>query len=75
MGSVLVHRLINHYDIEIVEKAAGAMSRDMIGLVPQLRSGEMLLLGVDFDAPRLVKVHAPECPPFSKSADYQKLWK
>jgi DNA helicase HerA-like ATPase len=75
MGTVLVHRLINFHDIEVVEKAAGNMSRALMGTVPQLRSGEALIVGVDFDEPQLVKMHPPECPPFSKSADYQKLWK
>ena len=75
MGSLLVHRLINHYDLDVVEKAAGAMSRDLIERVPLLKSGEALLVGVDFDNARLVKITEPECPPFSKSADFQKLWK
>lgn len=75
MGTLLVHRLINFYDLEVVEKAAGAMSRELMGNVPQLKSGQCLLVGVDFDIPQLVKITPPECPPFSKSADYQKLWK
>jgi hypothetical protein len=75
MGSLLVHRLINHFDLDVVEKAAGSLSRDLMNMVPTLKSGECLIVGVDFEEPRLVKITAPECPPFSRSADYQKLWK
>ena len=75
MGSLLVHRLINQYDLEVVERAAGAMNREIMGMVPQLKSGETLLVGVDFETARIVKVTAPECPPQSNSSDYQKLWK
>jgi DNA helicase HerA-like ATPase len=75
MGTLMVHRLINHYDLDVVEKAAGSMSRELMNTVPTLKSGECLLVGVDFDQPRLIKVKAPECPPSSRSADYQKLWK
>ena len=75
MGTMLVHRMINHFDLDLVEKAAGAMSRDLMGLVPTLKSGECLAVGVDLESPMLIRIEAPECPPFSKSADYQKLWK
>lgn len=75
MGTIMVHRLINHYDLTVVERAAGAMSRDLMIQVPTMTSGHALLVGVDFSTPRIVKVNAPDCPPFSKSADFQKAWK
>ncbi len=75
MGTIFVHRLINHYDLTVVERAAGAMSRELIAGVPLLKSGQALLVGVDFDEPRIISVKAPACPPYSRSADYQKLWK
>lgn len=75
MGTLFVHRLINFHDLEVVEKAAGAMSRDIMLNVPKLKSGEAMLIGVDFLDPVLLSINAPSCPPFSQSADYQKLWK
>lgn len=75
MGTMLVHRLVNHYDLDVVEKAAGAIDRNLMGIIPQLKSGEALLVGVDFPIGRVIKIKAPDCPPDSKSANYQKLWR
>ncbi|WP_046029571.1 ATP-binding protein [Vibrio vulnificus] len=74
MGTMLVHRLTNSNDREIIEKACGEVDRSIISFLPNLKQGEVTVVGVDFPIPLTIQVHRPTPPPMSDSPSYQKLW-
>lgn len=74
MGTMLVHRLTNSNDREIIEKACGEADKSIISFLPNLKQGEITLIGVDFPIPLTIQVHRPTPPPMSDSPSYQKLW-
>ena len=51
MGTLLVHRLTNDRDRDMVERAAGELDRAEAEFLPNLVPGQALLLGVDFPVP------------------------
>ena len=75
IGTLIVHRLTNEKDQEIVKKAVGAIDNRSAAFLPVLGQGEALLLGVDFPFPMKVKIKAPEFKPESRSASFSKSWK
>lgn len=74
MGTLLVHRLTNSNDREIVERACGEADKSIISFLPNLKQGELTIIGVDFPIPLTVQVHTPTPPPLSDSPSYQDLW-
>lgn len=74
MGTLLVHRLTNHNDRELVERACGEVDKSMIDFLPNLKQGELAVVGVDFPIPLTIQVHKPEIPPLSDSPSYQRYW-
>ncbi|ELP8106923.1 ATP-binding protein [Vibrio vulnificus] len=74
MGTMLVHRLTNSNDREIIEKACGEVDRSIISFLPNLKQGEVTVVGVDFPIPLTIQVHRPAPPPMSDSPSYQTLW-
>ncbi|KGQ45302.1 hypothetical protein JP28_01440 [Gallibacterium anatis] len=75
IGTLIVHRLTNEKDQDIVKKAVGAIDYRSASFLPVLRQGEALLLGVDFPFPMKVKIKTPDAKPESKSASFSKAWK
>ena len=75
MGTMIVHRLTNNSDRELVEKASGDIDRAAASFLPTLAPGEAILIGTDFAFPVSVKITAPAYEPDSKGPNYQKLWK
>jgi hypothetical protein len=75
MGTLLVHRLTNDRDREMVERAAGELDRAEAEFLPNLVPGQALLLGVDFPIPLLIQMAPPSVKPDSKGPDFQKHWK
>lgn len=75
IGSLIVHRLTNFHDQEVVKRAVGSMDQRSSSFLPTLSQGEALLLGVDFPFPMTVKMKRPNIKPTSKSAEYSKSWK
>jgi len=75
MGSMMIHRLINHHDRDVVEKASQEMDESAVKTVPTLASGEAVLIGVDFPVPTHIRVTPPKTPPISSGPDYQKFWR
>ncbi|MDG2960048.1 ATP-binding protein [Bisgaard Taxon 10/6] len=75
IGTLIVHRLTNEKDQEIVKKAVGSIDHRSASFLPVLGQGEGLLLGVDFPFPMKVKIKTPEFKPESKSASFSKVWK
>lgn len=74
MGTLLVHRLINDGDRNIIERACGDVDHSSISLIPTLAPGEAIMAGVDFSIPLHVRIVAPSCQPNSEGANYQRYW-
>lgn len=74
MGTLLVHRLINDRDREVVERACGEIDRSAAAFLPTLGPGEAALIGVDFSIPLTVQMDKPRNEPKSQGPDYQTAW-
>lgn len=75
IGTLIVHRLTNEKDQEIVKKAVGSIDQRSASFLPVLGQGEALLLGVDFPFPMTVKVKTPKTTLESRSASFSSAWK
>lgn len=74
MGTLIVHRLINERDREVVEKAAGDIDRSAADFLPTLGPGEAVIVGVDIPVPMAIQVQAPTAKPDSQGPNYQVHW-
>jgi len=74
VGTMIVHRLTNDRDREIVEKACGDINRSVLSFLPNLVPGEAVIIGVDFPIPLTLKVRKPTYEPDSCGPNYQKHW-
>ena len=75
MGTFLVHRLTNHHDRSVVERASGDIDESSVAALPVLAPGEAVLVGVAFPVPVRVKIEAPSNPPESSGPNFQDYWK
>jgi hypothetical protein len=75
MGTLLVHRLINDRDREVVERACGEIDRSAAAFLPTLGPGEAALIGVDFSIPLTVQMDKPRNEPKSSGPDFQQKWR
>lgn len=74
MGTLIVHRLTNDRDREVVERACGEIDRAASAFLPNLRPGEAAIIGADFPIPLTVQIHEPATKPKSDGPQYQKHW-
>lgn len=74
MGTLIVHRLTNDRDREIVERACGEVDRSATAFLANLRQGQAVIIGVDFPIPLTVQIHKPSVPPRSDGPDFQVAW-
>jgi len=76
MGTLIVHRLINDKDREVVERAAGEIDRAAAAFLPTLSPGEAAVVGVDFPIPLTVQIAMPPeiRKPQSEGPNFQKAW-
>ena len=74
MGTLIVHRLTNDKDREVVERACGAIDRSASAFLPNLKPGEAAIIGVDFPIPLTVQMKKPTVKPASEGPNYQKSW-
>ncbi|RMP30650.1 ATP-binding protein [Pseudomonas coronafaciens] len=74
MGTLLVHRLTNDRDREVVERACGELDRSAAAFLPNLKQGEVALVGVDFPIPVTIQIGRPSQPPRSDGPSFQELW-
>ena len=74
MGTLIVHRLINDQDREVVERASGDLDRSAAAFLPTLGPGQAVLVGVDFPVPLVIQIQQPSARPDSKGPDYQHFW-
>jgi len=74
MGTLVVHRLTNDRDRDVVERACGEIDRAAAAFLPNLRPGEAAIIGTDFPIPLTVLVAPPVMRPHSDGPDYQTNW-
>lgn len=74
MGTLLVHRLTNDRDREVVERACGEIDRSAASFLPNLKQGEVALVGVDFPIPMTIQIDKPIYPPESDGPSFQDIW-
>jgi hypothetical protein len=75
MGALIVHRLTNDRDREVVERACGEFSKSVAAFLPNLVPGEAMIVGVDFPIPVTVQISEPTSKPDSMGPDFQKHWR
>lgn len=74
MGTLIVHRLTNDRDREVVERACGEIDRSAASFLPSLKPGEAAIVGADFPIPLTIQIAPPESEPKSDGPNYQKHW-
>jgi len=74
MGTLIVHRLTNDRDREVVEKACGEIDRSASAFLPNLKPGEAAIIGADFPIPLTIQIEEPTTKPKSDGPNYQKHW-
>jgi len=74
MGTLVVHRLTNERDREVVEHACGEIDRSASSFLPNLKPGEAAIIGADFPIPLTIQIFPPEVQPKSDGPDYQRHW-
>ncbi len=75
MGTLIVHRLTNDKDREVVERASGDIDRSAAAFLPTLAPGQAVIIGVDFPIPLTVQISKPNREPDSRGPDYQSHWR
>ena len=75
IGTLLVHRLTNDRDREVVERACGEIDRSASAFLPNLKPGEAALIGVDFPIPLTIQLKKPTQRPMSEGPNFQEYWK
>lgn len=74
MGTLIVHRITNDQDRELVERACGEIDRSAAAFLPNLRQGEAVVIGTDFPIPLTLRVNEPSTRPRSDGPSYQRAW-
>lgn len=74
MGTLIVHRLTNDTDREVVERACGEIDRAATAFLPNLRPGQAAIIGTDFPIPLTIQIHKPTIRPLSDGPNYQDHW-
>lgn len=74
MGTLIVHRLTNDRDREVVERACGEIDRAASSFLPNLRPGEAAIIGTDFPIPLTIQIQEPTTRPKSEGPDFQRYW-
>lgn len=74
MGTLIVHRLTNERDREVVERACGEIDRSASAFLPNLKPGEAAILGADFPIPLTIQIKKPTIKPNSDGPNFQDAW-
>jgi hypothetical protein len=74
MGTLIVHRLTNDLDREVVERACGEIDRSASAFLPNLRPGEAAIIGADFPIPLTIQIREPKMKPKSCGPNFQEHW-
>lgn len=74
VGTLVVHRLTNDRDRDVVERASGDIDKSAAVFLPTLAPGEAVIIGVDFPIPLTLTVTPPVHKPDSRGPDFQSHW-
>jgi DNA helicase HerA-like ATPase len=74
IGTLLVHRLTNERDREVVEQASDEIDRSAAEFLPALAPGQAVLIGVDFPVPLMLQISPPDALPDSQGPRFQDHW-
>lgn len=74
LGTLIVHRLTNDRDREIVERACGEIDKAASDFLPSLQPGEAVIIGNDFPIPLTINIKMPTIKPNSEGSNFQKNW-
>lgn len=74
MGTLIVHRLTNDRDRDVVERACGEIDRSASAFLPNLKPGEAAIFGADFPIPLTIQIKKPTVKPNSDGPDFQNAW-
>ncbi len=74
IGTLIVHKLTNDRDREMVERACGEFDRSLVSFLPNLQPGEAAIVGADFPIPLTVRVTQPSVKPASDGPNFQIAW-
>ena len=72
LGTLIVHRLTNDRDREIVERACGEIDKAASDFLPSLQPGEAVIIGNDFPIPLTINIKTPTIKPNSEGANFQE---
>lgn len=75
IACLIVHRLTNDRDREVVERARGEIDHSAASFLPSLKPGEAAIVGADFPIPLTIQVTPSQTKPKSDGPDYQTNWK
>ena len=67
MGTFIVHRLINEFDRNVIEKACAEGNKNSLAYLPMLKAGEALLVSIEMPMPIMVKIKEPSIKPHSET--------
>jgi len=65
MGTFIVHRLINEFDRNVIEKACAEGNENSLAYLPMLKAGEALLVSIEMPMPIILKIKTPNIKPNS----------
>lgn len=74
IGTLVVHRLTNDRDREVVERACGEIDRSASAFLPNLKPGEAAVIGADFPIPLTIQISPPTNKPCSDGPNFQTQW-
>lgn len=74
IGTLVVHRLTNDRDRDVVERACGEIDKAASAFLPNLKPGEAAVIGADFPIPLTIQVLPPASKPFSDGPNFQSRW-
>ena len=74
IGTLLVHRLTNERDRQVVERASDELDRSAAEFLPALAPGQAALIGVAFPIPLTLQISPPNAEPDSKGPRFQEQW-
>lgn len=75
IGTLLVHRLTNERDRQVVERASDELDRSAAEFLPALAPGQAVLIGVAFPIPLTLQISPPAAEPDSTGPRFQEQWR
>jgi len=67
IGTFIVHRLINEFDRNVIEKACAEGNKNSLAYLPMLKAGEALLVSIEMPMPVMIKMKEPVIKPYSNT--------